>query len=296
MNVGVAGLGNMGSAIAARLIETGNTVTAWNRSGEKCKPLAAAGAGIAPSAAALASAAETIITILTDAPAVNAVYGGPAGLLAGDIKDKLFIEMSTVPPHVGTELDEKVRANGAVFVECPVGGTIGPARQGKLIGLMGADPADAARAMPLLNQLCRRIEHCGPVGAGATMKLALNLPLMVYWQALGEALALCGPLGLDPDRLIDLLAESSGGANVLKVRGPALVKLLNGQDPGPAMFTLDNGIKDLRIMLAEGARRGVEMPLVAATLACFEEASRHGLGAAEAAGMSVYWPTRAGGK
>jgi 3-hydroxyisobutyrate dehydrogenase len=93
-----------------------------------------------------------------------------------------------------------------------------------------------------------------------------------------------------------LLADSSGGANVLKVRGPALVKLIRGEPPGPATFTLDNGIKDLRLMLAEGASRGVDMPLVAGTLACFEEASRQGLGASEAAGMSVYWSTRAGGK
>jgi len=62
------------------------------------------------------------------------------------------------------------------------------------------------------------------------------------------------------------------------------------------MFTLDNCIKDLRVMLAEGARCGVEMPLVAGALACFEEASRHGLGATEGAGMSVYWSTRAAGK
>jgi 3-hydroxyisobutyrate dehydrogenase len=292
MNVGVAGLGNMGSAIAGRLIETGNAVIVWNRSAEKCRPLAAAGAAVATSAAALAGAADIVITILTDAAAIDAVYCGPVGLLAGDIKDKLFIEMSTVPPHVGTALAEKVRVKGAAFVECPVGGTTVPARQGKLIGLMGAHPADAARAMPLLNQLCRRIEHCGPVGAGATMKLALNLPLMVYWQALGEALALCRPLGLEPARIIALLAESSGGANALKVRGPALVKLLKGEEAGPAMFTLDNAIKDLRLMVAEAARRGVETPVVAGTLGCFEEASRQGLGATEAAGMSVYWSTR----
>ena len=293
MNVGVAGLGNMGSAIAQRLIETGNTVTVWNRSAEKCKPLAAAGAGVAASAAALAGAVDPVITILTDAAAIDAVYGGPSGLLAGDIKDKLFVEMSTVPPHVETALAERVRAKGAVFVECPVGGTTGPARQGKLIGLMGAEPADAARAKPLLDQLCRRLEHCGPVGSGTVMKLAINLPLMVYWQALGEALALCRPLGLDPGRVIDLMSDTSGGANVLKVRGPMLVKMLKGEDPGPAGFTVDNGIKDLRIMLAEGTRCGIALPLVAETLARFEEGSRHGLGAAEGAGMSVYWSTRA---
>jgi len=80
------------------------------------------------------------------------------------------------------------------------------------------------------------------------------------------------------------------------VRGPALVKLLKGEDAGPATFTLDNGVKDLRTMLAEGARCGVDMPLVTSTLACFEEASRHGLGATEGAGMSVYWSTRATSK
>jgi len=296
MHVGVAGLGNMGSAIAGRLIETGHTVTVWNRSTEKCKPLAAAGAHVAASSAALADATEAVITILTDAAAIDAVYGGATGLLAADIKGKLVVEMSTVLPCVETGLAGKVRAKGAAFVECPVGGTVGPARQGRLIGLIGAEPADAARAKTLLDQLCRRLEHCGPVGSGATMKLAINLPLMVYWQALGEALALCRPLGLDPGRLIDLMSDSSGGPNVLKVRGPALVKLLKGEDPGPAGFTLDNGIKDLRIMLAEGAERGAAMPLVTGTLACFEEASRHGLGAAEGAGISVYWSTRAAGK
>jgi 3-hydroxyisobutyrate dehydrogenase len=292
MHVGVVGLGNMGTAIAVRLVEIGNKVTVWNRSAAKCAPLAAAGAGVAASPASLASEVETVITLLTDAAAIDAVYGGPAGLLAGNVRGKLLIEMSTVPPQVEVALAARVRAAGAAFVECPVGGSTAPARQGKLIGLMGAAPADAARAKPLLDQLCRRIEHCGPVGAGATMKLTINLPLMVYWQALGEALALCRPLGLDPARVIDLLSDTSGGPNVLKVRGPALVKLLNGEDPGPVTFTLDNGIKDLRTMLAEAAAHGIDMPLVADTLSCFEEASRHGLGAAEGAGLSVYWSTR----
>ncbi len=296
MHVGVAGLGNMGTAIAARLIETGNKVTVWNRTAAKCAPLAAAGAGVAASPAALANEVDTVITLLTDAAAIDAVYGGPAGLLTGNVKGKLLIEMSTVPPHAETALAARVRAAGAAFVECPVGGSTGPARQGKLIGLMGAEPAAAARAKPLLDQLCRRIEHCGPVGAGATMKLTINLPLMVYWQALGEALALCRPLGLDPARVIDLLSDTSGGPNVLKVRGPALVKLLHGEDPGPVTFTLDNSIKDLRTMLAEAAAHGIDMPLVADTLSCFEEASRHGLGAAEGAGLSVYWSTRAAKK
>jgi 3-hydroxyisobutyrate dehydrogenase len=292
MHVGVAGLGKMGAAIARRLIETGNQVTVWNRSAEKSPPLIAAGAAVAASPAALASAVEAVITILTDEAAIAEVYDAPAGLLAGDIKGKLFIEMSTVRPQVETALAHRVRAKGAAFVECPVGGSTGPARQGKLIGLMGAEPADAARAKPLLDQLCRRIEHCGPVGAGSVMKLTINLPLLVYWQALGEALALCRPLGIDPARLIDLFSDSSGGPNVLKSRGPALVRMLEGEDAGPVTFRLDDGAKDLHMMLAEGAAHGVEMPVVAGALAGFEEASRKGLGGGEVCGLSIYWQTR----
>jgi 3-hydroxyisobutyrate dehydrogenase len=292
MQVGVAGLGRMGAAIAARLIETGNDVTVWNRSADKCAPLAAAGARVADDPAALAHAAETILTIVTDAAAIDSIYGSPSGLIAGGVEGKLFIEMSTVAPQIETALAERVRAKGARFVECPVGGTTGPARHGRLIGLMGAEPADAARAKPLLDQLCRRLEHCGPVGAGATMKLAINLPLMVYWQALGEALALSRPLGIDPARLIDLMSDTSGGANVLKLRGPALAQMLRGEDPGAVGFTVEQGIKDLRTMLTEAAARDIELPAAAQTLASFEEAGRHGLGGTEAAGLAVYWATR----
>ena len=294
MRIGIAGIGKMGAAIAQRLIEVGHGVTVWNRSADKLPPLADAGAAIAATPAALARDAQTIITILTDADAIAAVYRGPDGLLAGDVGGKLFIEMSTVEPQTEIALAGKVRAAGAALVECPVGGSTGPARAGKLIGLVGAEPADAARAKPVLDQLCRRLEHCGPVGSGAVMKLTINMPLMIYWQALGEALALCRPLGLDPARVMDLLSDTSGGPNVLKVRGPAVAAMLKGGDGGLVTFDIDSAVKDLRTMLAEGARRGLNLPLVETTLACYEEVRRNVSGAAEVHAVSVHWANRAG--
>ncbi len=206
---------------------------------------------------------------------------------------KLFIEMSTVPPSVPVALAEKVRAKGAVMVECPVGGSTGPARQGKLLGLMGAAPEDAARARPILEQLCRRIEHAGPIGSGAILKFTVNMPLMIYWQALGEALALSRSLNLDPERLIDMLSETSGAATVLKVRGPGIAAMLKGGDGGPVTFNVDGAIKDIRAMLAEGERQGIELPLVQKSLACYEEAQRKVTGDAEVSAVSVYWANRA---
>jgi 3-hydroxyisobutyrate dehydrogenase len=289
MQIGIAGIGKMGAAIAQRLIEVGHKVTVWNRSADKLKPVTAAGAAVAATPAELARNAEAVITILTDAAAIDAVYTGASGLLAPDVRGKLFIEMSTVQPHSEVAL----AAKGAVLVECPVGGSTGPARQGKLIGLMGAEPADGARAKPILEQLCRRLEHCGPVGSGAVMKLTINMPLMIYWQALGEALALCRPLGLDPARIMDLLADTSGGPNVLKVRGAGVAQMLKGGDGGPVTFDVDSAVKDLRTMLAEGKARGIELPLVEKTLACYEETKRNVSGAAEVSAVSVYWANRA---
>jgi len=292
MHIGIAGVGRMGAAIGARLMEVGHTLTVWNRSAEKTKPLADAGATVTANPADLAGQVETIITILTDAAAIEHVYEGPKGLLADERKGKLVIDMSTVQPQTEIALAEKVRARGAVFVECPVGGTTGPAKQGKLLGFVGAEPDDFARAKPILEQLCRRVEYCGPVGSGALMKFAINLPLMVYWQALGEALAMAKPLNIQPDRLIDLFGDSSGGANALKVRGAAIAAMLKGGDYPPATFNIDGGIKDMQAMLEQGRARGIEFPLVERALACYEEARESRGGGDEISSVSVYWPNR----
>jgi len=139
MKIGVAGLGRMGAAIAARALEVGHQVAVWNRNAEKTKPLAQAGAAVAATPAELAQNSEIVITILTDAAAIDNVYRGKNGLLIGDVANKLFIEMSTVRPETEIAIAKDVRGKGAQFVECPVGGTVGPARQGKLIGLMGGE-------------------------------------------------------------------------------------------------------------------------------------------------------------
>jgi 3-hydroxyisobutyrate dehydrogenase len=292
MQIGVAGLGAMGSALAARLLEVGHQVTVWNRTAAKTKPLADAGAKVAASPTALAADCEAIITILTDSAAIDAVYSGPSGLLSGDVTGKLFIEMSTVPPAVEIALAPRVQGEGAVFVECPVGGSTAPARQGKLLGLMGADAAAAARAKPILEQLCRKVEHCGPVGAGSSMKLAINLPLMVAWQAYGEAFAIARDVGWEPKRLLDLFVESNGANNALKMRADMIVALMEKRDPGATTFSIANGLKDLRTMVETGTAKGADMPATKAALAGFEEANKKGLGGEDGAREAVYWASR----
>ena len=289
MRIGIAGLGKMGSAMAARLVETGADVTVWNRSRDKA---VASGLPVADSPRALAGQCDTVITMLFDAPALEAVFHGPDGLLAA-ADGKLFIEMSTVRPATQEALATAVRAVGGRFVECPVGGTTGPARAGQLLGLAGGEAADIDLARPVLDRLCRRLDHVGPVGAGAAAKLAINLPLLVFWQAFGEAMALVHHLKLDPEWLVALFSETAGGANILKGKGKAIATALSGGDPGAPSFDIDSIRKDLRTMVAEAAERGFSLPVAAQTLAVFDGVSQDGWGKRDCAWLPAYWAAKA---
>jgi 3-hydroxyisobutyrate dehydrogenase len=293
MKVGVAGLGKMGAPIAARLIEMGHSVTVWNRTPDKTKPLVEAGASAVKTAADVTTSSDIIITILADGAAIDQVYNGPSGLLSGNVSGKLFVEMSTELPSVKVSLAEKVSAKGAAMLDCPVGGSVAPARQGKLLGLVSGEAADVARARPMLEQLCGvRLEECGPVGAGSAMKLAINLPLMVAWQAYGEAFAIVNDLGWDSQKLLDLFVNTNGANNGLKSRAPMIATMLAGGEGGPTTFSISNACKDLKVMLAAAKAKGVELPTIEKTLAGFEEARAHGLGDADGAALSVYWAKR----
>ena len=292
MDIGVCGTGKMGAAIGLRLIDLGHRLTVWNRDGAKTAPLVSAGAARAETPAGVVAASELTISMLLNAEALDAVYRGSGGILSGGLPSKLVVDMSTVLPETEVALAASARERGGAFLECPVGGTVGPARNGQLFGLAGGEAADFARAKPVLEGLCRRLEHVGPVGAGATMKLAINLPLIIYWQALGEALALANPLGLPPERLIDILADTAGAAKGITARGPDIVKGLAGEPPGAGAFDISAARKDLATMIAQAGRLGVSLGVAPAALKTYDAAIEAGLGSADAGRIAVYIAAR----
>jgi 3-hydroxyisobutyrate dehydrogenase len=289
MKIGIAGTGRMGTAIALRLLERGHQVTVWNRTLSKTVTAARAGASVAASPAALAATTDSIITILTNATALQAVYTGVDGLLCVDVRNKMFIEMSTVRGADHRALAPRVDVNGAYFLECPVSGTVQPAREGKLVGFAGGTPVAFAKAQPLLQQLCRRVDLIGPMGAGANMKLAANLLLAVFWQALAEACSLTRELALSPDKLIDLFADTNIGAGMLKTRGAPVAAALKGEPATPASFDVDFLRKDLREMLGDAEALGTRLPVAAETLACFDQAAAAGAGKIDATQYPAWW-------
>jgi len=262
--IGVCGMGRMGAAMAERLLSVGYQVMVWNRDPARCAPLVAAGASMATSPAAVTAACDTVVSMLFDGAAVAAVYQGPQGLLSADATGKLFIDMSTIGPDAAKSVALTVQASGADFLECPVGGTVGPARDGKLLGLVGGAPDALARARPVLEDLCRRIEHAGPVGAGARLKLAVNLPLLVYWQALGEAMGLVADLDMTPDQLADLMADTSGSPMAIKHRSDDLAAMLAGRADPAVGFEARGAEKDLAEMALLSAALGLDAPVTRA--------------------------------
>src|SRR6202167_3347763 len=278
MKVGICGTGRMGAAIAQRLIAVEHEVGVWNRDATKTKPLVDDGAKAYASPAALAEGCDTVVVMLLNDAATEAVYRGANGLLTAKLAGKLVIDMSTIRPDTMASVGSAVTQLGAAFVECPVGGSKVPAKEGKLFGLVGGTEADVARAKPLLEQLCRRIEHVGPLGAGATLKLAVNLPLLAYWQALGESLTICKPLNLPPERLIDILSDTAGAPAAMKGRGAIIAKVLGGAPLGETAFGITAAKKDLATAVQFAASIHAHLPVAASALACFEEAEAAGLG------------------
>jgi len=284
----------MGSSIAQRLMSVGHEVGVWNRNSAKTKRLTDAGAKLFASPEELVDDCEVVVVMLLNDAATEAVYRGPNGILKSKLAGKLVIDMSTIRPDTMKSNGAAVLQQGAAFVESPVGGSTVPAKEGKLFGLVGGTKADVTRAMPLLEQMCRRIEHVGELGSGSMMKLAVNLPLLVYWQALGEALTICKPLNLPADRLIDILSDTAGTPTAMKGRGAVIAKVLGGAPLGEIAFGLNAAKKDLATAVQFGASIHAELPVTASALACYEEAEAAGLGDADATAVSTRWAQRKG--
>jgi 3-hydroxyisobutyrate dehydrogenase len=292
MRIGIAGTGRMGTAIAQRLLELGHEVRVWNRTVDNAQGAREAGARWTPTLVELVNDSEVVITFLFDDTAVERVYRGPGGLLAGRAEGRLFIDMSTVSPGAHADIAAAITSRDGGFIECPVSGSVPAARSGTLVGFAGGESVYVARAQPLLWQLCRRVEHVGPLGAGARMKLAANLLLAVFWQALGESLFLVDLSAIDAARAIDLLADSNIGATVLRTRGPQIVAAMGGESSGVASFDVDTMRKDLRYIAQEATALRSSLPLAARTLECFDRASREGRGDVDSVAYPAYWIAR----
>lgn len=263
--------------MAPRLLEAGYALTVWNRTSGKAKSLLDNGASNAATPADVAAAADIVVSMLADDAAVLEVFEGSRGLLSAPVQGKLFIDMSTLRPSTVRRLAERVQVLGGSFVDAPVSGTVGPAKEGRLLVLCGANDEDFRIAQPILEVFARRIVHAGSVGQGALLKLVVNLPLAVYWGSLAEAIAMGKHGGLDVQLMLETIQDSSAALAVLPLKIPNILT-----SDGPVAFDVSSMQKDLLSMLETGSGLGVPMPATEGVLGTYSAAADGGLAASDA--------------
>ena len=265
------GLGKMGSVMAPLFIEAGHQLTVFNRNKDKTEALTEQGAMIASNPAEASQASEYVFTMLSDDAAVESVFLSEQGLLSIDVKDKLFIDMSTLKPSTVNRLAKKVSDASAYFIDAPVSGTVAPAAKGQLMFFCGGASEQIERARPLLDILSRRIIHAGDIGSGSLLKLVVNLPLAIYWQALAEAVSLGSSGDLSDEIMLDAIADSSAALAVLKMKIPVML----GEDL-PVAFDMNSMVKDLKSILVTADESGLRLPTTTSALNVYIKAIEEG--------------------
>jgi 3-hydroxyisobutyrate dehydrogenase len=280
MQVGFAGLGRMGREMARNLAAAGHEVLLWNRSAEKASTLAREiGAEVADVPCALSDRCETVVTMLADDTASEDVHYGEDGLFAGGAA-RHFVEMGTMSPRHIAELVARA-PRGACVIDAPVSGATQAARDAQLLIMAGCTAEKAAPLQPLLDAMGRQTVFLGSAGAGAVMKLGVNMLIHGLNQTLAEALALTRSAGIPRDIAFEVIEASAAAAPMLSYRKP----LYLDDRAGDVTFTVALAAKDMAVTAALADRLGVCLPQGAVTLAQLEHAIARGYGARDMAAI-----------
>jgi len=254
--VAVLGAGNMAGAMVGTLRRAGFDVVVWNRTQARGEAVAAAhGATAAPTATEAVADAEVVLSSLADDGAVLATYLGDEGAASACGPDHVVLEMSTIAPDTARRVGEAVAASGAAFLDAPVSGSVPTVEKGELTIMVGGDAATLERARPVLDALAAKIFHVGVLGAGATVKLAVNALVHAIDVGLSEALVLAEKAGVNRSAAYDVFAAGAAAAPFVLYKRPAF------EDPDHAQltFTLDLMAKDLDLILS--LAREVDAPM-----------------------------------
>lgn len=264
MRAAFIGLGQMGRRMVGRLDphETG----VWNRSPEIVRELEGKGFQPLGELETGVGNAEVVVTMLRDHEAVRQV--GEAGLFAGLRAGTLWIDMSTGSPSAGESFHALAASQRARFVAAPVVGTLGPAASGQLMVLVGGADEDVESARPILERF-GRVHKVGTVRQALAMKLMVNTLLAAYMDAVSECLPIADREGIGRSTVLDVLANSSVAAAVLKGKG----RRWEERDYGDAEFPIGLLAKDLKLMLDLAGEHAIDLPGAGSLRDVFEVAS-----------------------
>jgi 3-hydroxyisobutyrate dehydrogenase-like beta-hydroxyacid dehydrogenase len=289
--IGFLGMGAMGGPMAGRLAQSGFSVTGYDVSAARVEAAARAGVTPAKSPRDAAEGADFVLSSLPNPVAVRAAYLGPDGAVSVLRPGTILVDMSTIDPGTWREVAETARARGAESLGAPVSGGPAEAGTGKLVFLIGGDPAVVERSRPVLETLGSEIHHLGPLGAGHIVKLVNNVMSMCNVAVAAEAMVLGVRAGMDPERLFEVLSTSGGRSHHFLKRFP---KVLAG-DFTP-YFSIALSRKDLSLALQMAESLGVPMLATSIVRQVYEAAAAQGLDALDMAGVTKLYEQWAGVK
>ena len=277
IRVGFIGTGVMGEPMCRNLVRKHDgPVTAYDLDPTPLKRLATDGAGIAPSIATLAAAADLIFLSLPSGREVRAVCLGDGGLIEHVNAGRTVVDTSTAPPALACELEGAFAARSIAFADAPIARTRQAAIDGTLSIMVGGDTALVERLRPLLAHIAQDVTHCGPAGSGQAVKILNNMILFQNVRALAEGLAIARRQGIEPQTFLEAVGRSSGDSFALRNHG--MKAMLEERYPEGA-FPVTYALKDLDYALELAAESGIDAEGAALVKALFTEAIECGLGA-----------------
>ena len=263
--VGFLGLGHMGEPMATRLARAGTDLTVWNRSPEKAADL---GAEVATNPHDAVRGAEIVVTVLSDAQAVESVIRE-----AAPAPGTVWLQQATVGVEGCERLGAVAEELGLVYVDAPVLGTKGPAETGQLTVLASGPDEVRETVTPVLDAIGARTLWLGAAGQGSRLKLVANSWVLTVVEGVAESLALARALGLDPQQFLDVIKGGALDAPYVQLKGGAM---LSGELD--AQFPLWGAAKDARLIQEAGRAAGVDLAVVEAARRHFERALADGHG------------------
>jgi 3-hydroxyisobutyrate dehydrogenase len=261
----------MGAPIARNLLAAGFEVSVWNRTAERAAPLAADGARLASSPAEAAEGADVVLTMLADGDAVNDAMTGREGALASLRPGSTWVQMATIGVQWTERLATRATEQNVEFVDAPVSGSDGPAREGQLIVLASGPEGARDQLQPIFDAIGRKTLWLGPAGNGTRLKLVLNDWLASLTEGVAETIALTEALGLDPQLFLEAIEDGPLGSPyaVAKARAALAGEFVPG-------FALRLAFKDVGLALDAARERGLELPITEAISRRWQQAMADG--------------------
>ena len=278
--IAILGLGAMGSRVASKLLEAGYTITVFNRTPERAKKLIGNGAIWAKTPRQAAAQSDVVISMVTDDEASREVWlDQNTGAVAGLRPDSLAIESSTLTPEWIRQLGKELTIQGASFLDAPVAGSRPQADAGQLVYFVGGKANVLNQARKILMALGANILHTGPIGSGATFKLAVNALFGIQTAALAETLGFLNSQGMDIDRCVEWLNTLPATSPAMQVMG----QLMATQTFTP-LFPIRLVEKDFRYFCS-AASNAEQSPVAFAAWEVYQQAIKHQLGSENLSGV-----------